>query len=121
MSVSGRRSIRGRLHGEEEVKGDEDRLDCSFLFCAADSGVLGSRSWGPSELFLGQWRLMAVLVISHSLRRAWDECEERPEDERGVKKRLKRLGVIGGGRFGLPLVRGEVARGGLMGSEGPSW
>jgi hypothetical protein len=120
MSVSGRWSIRGRLHGDEETKGDDGRLDSSFLFCTADSGVLGARSWG-SELFLPQLRFTAVFVISHSFRRAWDECDERPEDERGVKKRLNRLGVIGGGLLGLPPVLCEVARGGLIGWAGLSW
>lgn len=120
MSVSGRRSIRGRLHGEEETKGDDGRLDSSFLFCTVDSGVLGSRTCPSDELCLAQLRFMAVLVMSSSFRRAWDERGECPEDERGVKKRLNRLGVMGGGLLGLPPEPCEVARGGLMGCAGLS-
>jgi hypothetical protein len=118
MSESGRWSTRGRLHGDEGMEGDDERLGSSFLFCTVDSGVFGARSRRPSELFLAWFRFMAVFVMSHSFRRAWDERDEWPEDERGVKKRVKRFGVIGGGLLGRPW---EAAGGGLRGTVGLSW
>ena len=79
-----------------------------------DLSLLVARGTSPLRSFGGP-RLEPVLVISLSLHLA--DISPSPREYEGLKKRLNRLGVIGGGFFGFVLVildrgpSGEEGRG----------
>lgn len=103
------REVLERLQGDEAANGDDEAMATCFRFggVPVELGVTSPLmfSMPVNETFFlrvlgAALRFTAARVISRSCLAERDvvACPDAEEDL-GVKKRLKRLGVMGGGRF----------------------